>query len=112
MGSEACGSVEVHGGKCFGVQNAECEILLEFAVANDFVFGNSPFQTIPIAVSENVKLFDIMVSPILNYCSEIWVFHRAADIEIIISIKWLKKKKFMYKLIVNVFMENVVRYSS
>ena len=41
MGSEGCGFEEVHGGKGFGVRNAEGERLLEFAVANDLVVGNT-----------------------------------------------------------------------
>ena len=39
MGSECSGYEEVHGGKGFGVRNAEGERL--FAVANDLVVGNT-----------------------------------------------------------------------
>ena len=43
VGSEGCGFEEVHGGKGFGVRNTEGERLLEFAVANEIVVGNTRF---------------------------------------------------------------------
>ena len=36
---------------------------------------------VSLNVSEKLKMFDAMISPILNYGSEIWGFHKAVDIE-------------------------------
>ena len=41
----------------------------------------SLFDMISLNVSEKLKMFDAMISPILNYGSEIWGFHKSVDIE-------------------------------
>ena len=51
---------------------------------------NSLFDTIPLDISEKIKLFDSMVSPILSYGSEVWGFHISPDIENV-HIKFLKQ---------------------
>ena len=43
IGTVGFGFEEVHGGKGFGVRNAEGKRLLEFAVANDLFVGNTLF---------------------------------------------------------------------
>ena len=46
------------------------------------LFGlNNLFDMISLDVTEKIKLFDTMVSPILSYGSEVWGFHTAPDIE-------------------------------
>ena len=51
---------------------------------------NSLFNIVPLEISEKLKLFDVMVAPILNYGSEIWGFHNAPDIERV-HINFLKQ---------------------
>ena len=51
---------------------------------------NALFDTLPLQNSEKIKLFDMMVLPILNYGSEIWGFHKAPDIERV-YLKFLKQ---------------------
>ena len=41
----------------------------------------SLFDMVSLNVSEKLKMFDAMISPILNYGSEIWGFHKSVDIE-------------------------------
>ena len=43
VGADSNGFEEVHHGKGFGVRNVEGERLLEFALANDLVVGNTCF---------------------------------------------------------------------
>ena len=43
VGAAGCGFEEVHGSRGFGVRNTEGERVLEFAVANDLVVGNTRF---------------------------------------------------------------------
>jgi hypothetical protein len=45
----------------------------------------------PLAITEKVKLFDTMVSPILSYSSEIWGFHYSSNIENV-HIRFLKQQ--------------------
>jgi hypothetical protein len=50
--------------------------------ANKALFSlNGLFDVMPLAITEKVKLFDTMVSPILSYSSEIWGFHSSPNIE-------------------------------
>ena len=44
VGADSNGFEEVHHGKGFGVRNVEVERLLEFALANDLVVGNTCFR--------------------------------------------------------------------
>ena len=48
------------------------------------------FDKIEFDISDKLKLFDSMISPILNYGSEIWGFHKAPDIEKV-HIRFLKR---------------------
>ena len=41
IGREAAGYEGVHGGSGYGERNADGDRVLEFAVANDFVIGNT-----------------------------------------------------------------------
>ena len=41
----------------------------------------SLFDMVSLNASEKLKMFDSMISPILNYGSEIWGFHKSVDIE-------------------------------
>ena len=50
---------------------------------------NSLFDKVSLNITEKLKLFDAMISPILNYGSEVWGFHKAPDIERI-HMKFLK----------------------
>lgn len=34
-------------------------------------------------MSQKIKLFDILVGSILNFCSEVWGYHPATDVELI-----------------------------
>ena len=43
VGREAAGYEGVHGGSGYGERNADVDRVLEFAVANDFVIGNTFF---------------------------------------------------------------------
>ena len=47
IGSQRDGYMEVHGGHAIGQRNDEGERILEFAVANDLVVGNSVFKKKP-----------------------------------------------------------------
>ena len=49
----------------------------------------SLFDMVSLNVSEKLKMFDAMISPILNYGSEIWGFHKSVDIERL-HLKFLK----------------------
>lgn len=51
---------------------------------------NSLFDELTLNISEKLKLFDAMVSPILLYGSEVWGFHKSPDIEKI-HLKFLKQ---------------------
>jgi len=51
---------------------------------------NSLFDYMPLDISDRLKLFDSLVSPILNYSSEVWGFHLAGDVENI-HLKFLKR---------------------
>jgi len=42
---------------------------------------NKLFDNVSLSIPEQLKLFDSMVSPIMNYGAEIWGFHKAPDIE-------------------------------
>jgi len=44
------------------------------------VFNQYEFQ-----LKEKLKLFDVLISPILNYSAEVWGNHIAKDIELIHS---------------------------
>ena len=50
---------------------------------------NSLFDNISLDISDKIKLFDSMISSILNYGCEIWGFHKAPDVERI-HLKFLK----------------------
>ena len=50
-----------------------------FALFNLFTI----FKNIDLPISQNIKLFDMLVSPILIFGSEIWVMHNATDIELV-----------------------------
>ena len=50
-----------------------------FALHNLFTV----FKKIELPISQKLRLFDTLVSPILNYSSEIWGMHSASDIEMI-----------------------------
>ena len=43
VGAVACGYEDVHGGHGYGIRNAEGERILEFALANDLLVGNTQF---------------------------------------------------------------------
>ena len=43
VGADSCDFTEAHGGKGFGTGNTEGERILEFAVANSLVIGNTCF---------------------------------------------------------------------
>lgn len=59
--------------------------------ANKALFSlNSLFEKVSLNVTEKLKLFDTMVSPILTYGSEVWGFHAAPDIERI-HLKFMKR---------------------
>ena len=59
--------------------------------ANRALYGlNSLFDSIQIDIPEKLKLFDSMISPILNYSSSVWGFHKAPDIERV-HLKFLKQ---------------------
>jgi len=51
---------------------------------------NSLFDIIDFEISEKLKLFDSMISPILHYSSCVWGFHKAPDIEKV-HLKFLKQ---------------------
>ena len=51
---------------------------------------NSLFDIVQLEISEKLKLFDSVISPILNYSSCVWGFHKAPDIERI-HLKFLKQ---------------------
>ncbi|MCG8046600.1 MAG: reverse transcriptase family protein, partial [Candidatus Thiodiazotropha endolucinida] len=51
---------------------------------------NGLFDSVNLNVSEKIKIFDAMVSPILSYGSEIWGFHEALDVERV-HLKFLKQ---------------------
>ena len=51
----------------------------------------SLFDMVSLNVSEKLKMFDAMISPILNYGAEIWGFHKSVDIERL-HLKFLKLK--------------------
>jgi hypothetical protein len=70
------GVVLTGNGKFYHAQNS----LSEQALRAIFTL-NSLFDVVPLGVNENIKLFDSMTVPILNYGCEIWGFHKAPDIE-------------------------------
>ena len=41
------------------------------------------FKNIDLPISQKMKLFDTLVSPILNFGSELWGMHKATDIELV-----------------------------
>jgi hypothetical protein len=41
------------------------------------------FDRTVLPTSQKIKLFDILVGSILNYCSEVWGLHPASDIELV-----------------------------
>ena len=51
---------------------------------------NSLFEKVSLNVTENFKLFDTMVLPVLTYGSEVWGFHGAPDIERV-NLKFMKR---------------------
>lgn len=51
---------------------------------------NRLFDVISLDIRDKLKLFDAMISPILNYGCEVWGFHRAQDIERV-QLKFLKQ---------------------
>lgn len=51
---------------------------------------NSLFDVMLLDIRDKLKLFDCMISPILNYGSEVWGFHKAQDIERV-QLKFLKQ---------------------
>ena len=51
---------------------------------------NSLFNIVSLNISEKLKLFDSMVSPILHYGAEVWGFHKTVNIERI-HTKFLKQ---------------------
>jgi len=55
VGAESSGYEDAHGGRGFGIRNPEGERVLEFAVANDLVVGNTHFIKRP--------------SHLITYCS-------------------------------------------
>ena len=42
---------------------------------------NSIFDNVALETTYKIKLFDSLVTPILNYSSEVWGFHDANDVE-------------------------------
>ena len=50
----------------------------------------SVFNQYEFKLKEKLKLFDVLISPILNYSAEVWGNHMAKDIELIHS-KLLRK---------------------
>ena len=48
------------------------------------------FDIVSLNITEKLKLFDVMISPILNYGAEIWGFHKSPDIERV-HIKFMKQ---------------------
>ena len=50
-----------------------------FALFNFF----TNFKNIDLPISQKMKLFDTLVSPILNFGSELWEMHKATDIELV-----------------------------
>ena len=50
-----------------------------FALFNLFTI----FKNIDLPISQKIKLFDTLVSPILNFGSEIWGMYNATDIELV-----------------------------
>ena len=53
-----------------------------FALFNMFTI----FKNIDLPISQKIKLFDTLVSPKLNFGSEIWGMHNATDIELVHTI--------------------------
>ena len=51
---------------------------------------NSLFDIVDLEVSEKLKLFDSMISPILHYSACVWGFHKSPDIERV-HLKFLKQ---------------------
>ena len=51
---------------------------------------NKIFDNVSLDIQDKLKLFDTMISPILNYGSETWGFHKAPDIERV-HLKFLKQ---------------------
>jgi hypothetical protein len=39
------------------------------------------YKFTPITPKHMVNLYDKLVTPVMNYCSEVWVFHKATQIE-------------------------------
>ena len=50
----------------------------------------SLFDNVSLNVTEKIKLFDLMICPVLNYGSEVWGFHKGPNIEKI-HLKFLKQ---------------------
>ena len=51
---------------------------------------NSLFESTHLGIQDKLKLFDALVSPIMNYGSEVWGFHNSQDIERV-HLRFLKK---------------------
>ena len=47
------------------------------------------FDVVVLDIRDKLKLFDAIISPILNYGSEVWGFHKSPDIERV-HLKFLK----------------------
>lgn len=47
------------------------------------------FNNTELPFNQKVKLFDVLVGSVLNFCSEIWGMHPATDIEMI-HVKFLR----------------------
>lgn len=51
---------------------------------------NKLFGIVSLNINEKMKLFNSMISPVLNYGAEIWGFHKSPDIERV-YVKFLKQ---------------------
>ena len=50
----------------------------------------SVFENVSLNISDKIKLFDSMITPIMNYGSQVWGFHKGPDLERV-HVKFLKQ---------------------
>ena len=75
VGADACGYRDVHGGHGFGIRNVEGECVLEFALANGLLVGNTQFtkrnsHLITYQSGGNDTQIDYVLYP-KNFCGKV-----------------------------------------
>ena len=69
-----------------------------------FTLNKYLYSFTPLKPSHKLELFDKLVSPILNYASEVWGFHKATSVEMVhlqfcrkvLGVKQLTQNDFVY----------------